>query len=332
MRKILCLILTVCFILSACTAGADRSESESTEKTEYTALKEIDRSVMEPDLEEKLSDNERKLFRDLVDSAAEGKPSASLTKDEEKNSFLIDLLRQSPYFFLVDDYTVSGDCVEFTYVYPKDEQKRIVDFMDSEFLTAANYKAAENDSDLDSMLKIYSYVTGNYVYDTERTDNKQLDSPLFKYPADEIYKMLRDGKTLCFGFAYLVRFCSLQHGVRCFNICGYCRATESGHMWNMFEYDGEYFNCDAGWDISDEGYSKLMHFGKTDNERRVDSLEFEEFKKERFEAMGGADCDDERFKIFRGIKRFTYIRDHEYFMVDGHKQQYIFNSETFEMR
>ena len=332
MQKLLGFALILVILLSGCFAENVKEPEKATPDEEYIALDRIDHSVLEPDEEIMLTDDERKIYSSLVESIIQGKSMAALTQNEETNNLYIEFLKENPYFFLVDEYEIKDGYLMLTYDYPIEKQYEIVGFMDGEFLKIVNYEMTKDDNQLDRMLKIYSYITKNYVYDSKRKDNKELSSPLFRYPDDEVYKILRDKKSLCFGFAYVLKFCYLQYGIKSFNVYGFCKRSGNGHMWVIFEYEGEYYNCDAGWDLSDEGYSKLRNFGKTDNERMVDTLEFEDFSTYHFKEYGEVKCTDERFKIFRGIIRFTYVKDHEFFMVDWQKNQYIFDTETFEMK
>ena len=205
-------------------------------------------------------------------------------------------------------------------------------FIDGEILTIANSRAEEGDNALDVILKIYFAVAHRLTYDDEREDNKLLGSPLYDYPADEIYKALRDGTSLCYGFAYVMRYALLQRGIDCFCVYGECRAHDMGHEWLVFEYDGEYFNCDPAWDRASMGYAKLVHFGKTDEERKGDTLAVRPFAEYHDSAFGEVRCTDGRFSIFRGVIRYSYIREHRYLVEDRNGQQYIFDSETFEMK
>ena len=76
-------------------------------------------------------------------------------------------------------------------------------------------------------------------------------------------------------------------------------------------------------------YSKLIHFGKTDRERKVDTLDMTDFSSYHDPEYGEVSCTDTRFEIFRGMKRFSYVNDHRYYMTDRDNKSYLFDSEAF---
>ena len=329
MKRCICFLLILLSLFLLCSCSGDGVQSF---KDGNINVSELNYCVAEPDEFLMLDENDKKIYSDLTDGIFKRESRIKVSDDREKNLLYIDILRQNPYFFFVEDYSLKNDTVEFSYKYSEEEQKKLKNFMDDELLKIVNYQAEETDNELDHILKVYACITSSFKYDKDRTDNKQPGSPLFDYPADEVYKTLRDKKCLCYGFAYTLRFCLQQYGIECFKISGYCNNTKCGHMWNIFKYDGEYFNCDSGWDITDKGNSKLYHFGKTDNERTVDTLDFPDFGETHYEGYPEVSCTDERFKMFRGIKKYRYTGNHEYYLVDRKKTQYIFNTETFELK
>lgn len=256
----------------------------------------------------------------------------TLSNNTDKNEYYIDLLKQSPYFFFVDDYKLVGDTVQFTYTYSENEQNEMLKFIDESFLEIINTNASKEDNTLDRILNVYGAVARSMSYDHSRTDDKQLDSVLFIYPSDEIYKALKKGESLCYGFAYTLRFALLQLGIDCFCVYGPCRGQGEGHMWNIFKYEGKFYTCDSAWDRSEGEYAQLNHFGKTDKEREVDTLKRIGFSSTFFEEYGEINCTDERFKIFRSINRYTYISPHTYYLEDYDSNEFIFDTETFELK
>lgn len=323
------LLLILCLLLSACSASAPANDS-ATDPTEYPyqPLQAIDYCVLEPDDRARLSDKDKEAYRALMDAMLERADSITLRPDTVSMQDLIDLLRESPYYFFLDEAGIDGDTVHFSYAYTADEQSEMRDFMDSKLMEIANYKAAEDDNTLDTILKIYLAVTHAMAYDHDRTDNKFLGSPLFVYPADEVYKALRDEKSLCYGFAYVMRFALLQRGVDCFCVYGECTSRGDGHEWLIFRYNDRWYHCDPTWDRADSDYAKLIHFGKTDREREVDTLEPIDFASYHDPAFGKVECTDDLFRIFRGINRFSYGGGHRYFMTDINNKESIFDTET----
>lgn len=329
MKRLLILLLIPFLLLTSCTVKVNVKENETTSK--YIVKKNVNHYALEPDKKLVMDKNDIKYYENLMDALLSRKEEVSLSSDKEKNELYLDLLKQSPYFFLVTDAVVEDTKVKFTYQYEKEEHESILKAFDEKLLEIINYNALQTDNELDHMLKIYYYITKNFKYDYSREDNKQLGSERFIYPGDEVYIMFTEGKCICQGFAYLVRFCFLQFDIDCFCVYGQCTAHNEGHMWNIFKYDNQFFTCDAAWDIAETGYSKLMNFGKTENERKVDTLVMEDFYSSHNKEYEGVECTDERFKIFRGIDRYAFIDGHDYYMQDFKNKEKVFNSETFEM-
>lgn len=333
-RSLTAVLIAVCLLLSACSSAAPAKE-DATAPTEYTVLyptvSEIDHCVLEPDDRARMTEKDMIAYRALMGAMLDRDDSVTLRPDTADVDFLLDLLRESPYYYFLSDASVSGDTVHFAYAYPASEQNEMLSFIDEQMLRISNNLASPGDNTLDVILKIYLAVTHEMTYDKERTDNKLLGSPLFIYPADEIYKALRDKKSLCYGFAYVMRFALLQRGIDCFCVYGLCTAHGDGHEWIVFRYDGEWFNCDPAWDRANAYLSKLIHFGKTDREREVDTLVPEDFSSYHDASFGPVTCTDTRFQLIRGINKYSYISGHRYSVTDIHNRQYIFDSESFSI-
>lgn len=321
-------------LLCSCSTKGDSKEKSNNK--EYVAVSTIDRCVVEPDKKAIMTDVDRKNYEALMNALIGQKESVKFTLDnsEKENQkdidFYFDLLRQSPYGFFLKDYEIEKDKAKLSYNYEKEQQEQMKDFLDGEFLKIVNYNAKEEDNELDTILKIYFYITKGFDYDFERTDNKTLDSPLFTYPDKEIYNFLKDKKGLCYGFAYTMRFALLQRGIDCFCVYGDCTSGDDSHMWNIFKYDGAFFNCDSAWDRASGAYAKLYHFGLTDVERDNDALKRVDFYSYHNKEYGKVECTDDRFKIFRTVMRYSYIKEHRFFMEKYGDKDYIFDTQLFD--
>lgn len=331
MKKILLsLLLVLSLLLASCAPAADQNSAVPDETaTEYLAVTEIDHCAVEPDDRAAMSDDDRAAYRRMMDAMLSHQYELTVQGMAGRLDYLLDLMRRSPYYFFLSGARTDGDRVLYSYAYTAEEQQEVLSYMDTELLQIANANAAPTDNELDTILKVYGAVTHRLNYDHERTDNKQLSSPLFDYPADEVYKALRDGKSLCYGFAYILCFALLQRGIDCFTVYGQCRARDMGHMWNIFRYDGAFFHCDPSWDRAEGAYAKLYHFGKTDDERFADTLEARDFADTHLAAYGAVQCDDTRFSIFRDIDRFTYVTGHRFFLKSNSGKEYIFDTSRF---
>jgi hypothetical protein len=113
---------------------------------------------------------------------------------------------------------------------------------------------------------IYKWVCNNIAYDYGlflqnkkqrqklkhlaeiNTWNKQFSSRVFK-------TLLNKEKTICTGYAYLVRELSSHAGLRCVIVDGYSRnavANVNGdadvnHSWNAIQLNSKWYLCDATW-------------------------------------------------------------------------------------
>jgi len=314
-------------LFSSCSADETKNE------TAYKKIEKINHYTVEPDKASAMDDNDQKYFHKLVDAMLDYKDSVKLNSYDKKNDLYLDALKQSPYYFLVKDYTLSDRYLKITYNYTKEEHKNIIKYMDEQFLDIINCNAQKNDNSLDTILKIYGCVAKGFEYDHSRTENYQIDMPIFTYPSDEVYNTFQTKKGVCFSFAYILNYSLLQAGIESFCVYGNCHAHNQAHMWNIFKYDGEYFNCDVVWDRSeDNGYAKLYHFGKTDAERTSDTLTSINFLSTHYPPYAYIKCTDKRFSIFRGIQRFSYIGKHKFFVEDFENNEKIFDTETFEIK
>lgn len=312
--------------------SADIGIIQGGDSDDYQMITEIDHCAVEPDDKLHMTDSDTSYYKKLMNALLTRKDRVKLSNDKDKNEYYIDLLMQSPYYFFADNCVLSGDTVTFTYAYSKEEQQDMLTFLDSKFLDIVNSNASADDNELDKILNIYGAVARSMTYDHTRKDNKQLDSPLFNYPSNEIYKALKDEKSVCYGFAYTLRFALLQAGIDCFCVYGPCSSHGEGHMWNIFKWEDKFYTCDSAWDRSDDGYAQLFHFGKTDKEREADTLERTGFSSAFFDEYGKVECTDETFKMFRGVDRYTYVKPHTYYILYFDKKEAVLDTQTLKMK
>ena len=317
-------------MLCACAAGGDTETTENTENAAMTfsPISAVDPCVVEPDERAVMSDSDREQYRSLMLAMFAREDEVSLSIEGDRADFLLELLRESPYYYFLSSAEAQGSTVRFTYAYTDDEQESMRELIDSEILKIANSEACDGDNELDVILKVYSAVAHRIDYDQKRDDNKQLGSPLFEYPGEEIYTALSEGKGLCQCFAYVLRFALLQRGIDCFCVYGQCKARDMGHEWLIFRYDGEFFNCDPTWDRASAGRAKLVHFGKTDAERLADTLEPVDFAENHNAEYGKVECTDERFAQLRDIVEYRYLGGHRFYIEDRDGNSAVFDTDT----
>lgn len=335
MKRIYALVLALVFMITLCSCDNKRKTeipTPATVDTDYQIITEIDHCVVEPDDELHMTIEDKTYYRSLMESMLNREKKVTLSESKEQNEYYVDLLKQSPYYFFLSECTVKDNTAHLKYAYSKSEQESMLSFIDQSFLQIINSNATADDNTLDRILNIYGAVARAMTYDHARKDNKQLDSPLFQYPGDEIYKALKNGESVCYGFAYTLRFALLQLDIDCFCVYGPCSGRGEAHMWNIFKYKDNFYTCDSAWDRAEEGYACLYHFGKTDKEREADTLTRTGFSSKFFDEYGKIECTDETFKIFRGVSRYTWVNTHTYFTEDFEANEYIFDTTTMEMK
>ena len=339
MKRLLSVVLlfTIIFMLCACKAQApaktEKAENKPTQTKKpepYVAVKEIDHYILEPDDQIHMNEEDEQFYRMIMDSMFNRVETIELTDSADKNWFYLDMVMQSPYFFIVDEYRMFSDYVTFAYKYTEEEQQQVIEFMDTELLKIINTNAEKDDNELDVLLKTHASVASALIYDHDRTDNKKLGSYRFSYPFDEVYRALRDKKGVCYSYAYILRYALLQRGIDCFCVYGQCTNMDEAHMWNVFKYNDKFYTCDPAWDRAEEGLPKLYQFGKTDSERVTDMLAKEGFSSFFYEEYGKVKCEDDMFRMFRGTAEYEYIGNHKYRMIDFNGKESIFDSQTLE--
>ena len=327
--KPFCVILCAVILMTSLFCGC-----KVTPTTEYYGeLTALDHAVLEPDEEARLTEKERVEYRRLLDAVINREETLRLDVSPESCEYFTVLLRENLYAFLLSSYDCSsGGAFSLSYAYSEEEHRDIVRFMDESLLGIVNRNSNERDNKLDKILKLYYSVTDYLTYD-HRTDAKTaLSDPKFRYPEDTVYLALKEKTCKCYGFAYILNFVMRQFGIESFTVYGTCHRQNDSHMWNLFLYDGEAFFCDAAWDRSEDAYSKLTHFGKTESERLSEGVEPVDFASYHEKGYAEPKCTDKRFFIFRGIVRFSPKALHTFFLEDHRNQEYTFDTVSFKMK
>lgn len=113
---------------------------------------------------------------------------------------------------------------------------------------------------------LYKWVCSNIVYDYDLQLLDKAAKRRIKTTAERtawrksfsvlVLKTLREQrKTVCTGYAYLVRELAAQVGIDCQIVDGYCRqanvnvggAGDPNHSWNAVRLHGRWYLCDATW-------------------------------------------------------------------------------------
>jgi hypothetical protein len=122
-------------------------------------------------------------------------------------------------------------------------------------------------TDVDKFRAIYSWVCTNiendyelYVQNKSRREKLQDRPEELKQWNQKInhrffQKLLHEHKTVCTGYAYLVKELAFHAGLTCRIINGYGRTIESNiggsgianHSWNAIQLNNQWYLCDATW-------------------------------------------------------------------------------------
>jgi len=126
---------------------------------------------------------------------------------------------------------------------------------------------AQLDTDAERFRAIYYWIShnirGDYMIMTtnEQTHKKLNNNPSAllqwnKHYKKEVFTMLReDKKTLCTGYAYLLKElanlagleCEIVHGYGKMNLIKSNSTTIPNHSWNAVKLDGKWYLCDVTW-------------------------------------------------------------------------------------
>lgn len=121
-------------------------------------------------------------------------------------------------------------------------------------------------TDVEKFRAIYTWVCTNIANDyglylkNERQREKYTD-PVARqawnreFSARVFEKLLHEHKTVCTGYAYLVKELAFHAGIKCVIVDGYGRTAQSNirgegianHSWNAVQLNGKWYLCDATW-------------------------------------------------------------------------------------
>ena len=137
-----------------------------------------------------------------------------------------------------------------------------------EYLPILAYKLTTHlPTKVEQFRAIYTWVSTNIAYDywaylKNKRKREQLQSDSlalanwnhsFRLKSFKI--LLKEQKTVCTGYAYLIRELAMLAGIPCELIDGYGRTVETNvgepgivnHSWNAVELNGQWYVCDATW-------------------------------------------------------------------------------------
>jgi len=134
-------------------------------------------------------------------------------------------------------------------------------------------------TDVEKFRAIYRWVCDNiendyYAYVKNRRGRKRLAKDSLKlatwnedFTKNTFKKLLKERKTVCTGYAYLIKELANLANIKCEIIDGYGRTTEANigelsipnHSWNAVQLNNKWYLCDATWssgiyDLNDDTF------------------------------------------------------------------------------
>jgi hypothetical protein len=135
-------------------------------------------------------------------------------------------------------------------------------------LPELSYKLTSNlETDVERFRSIYLWVCSNIANDYSQYSKNMGKRKRFKNDSLKLKvwnehfrkisfkKLLRDHKTICTGYAYLIQELSNLAGINCVIIHGFARTSSinvktldvPNHSWNAVELNGKWYLCDPTW-------------------------------------------------------------------------------------
>jgi hypothetical protein len=295
-------------------------------------LTEINHYFVPPDENAHMDDAAKENYRRLVDAVFRRDPEIRLSDSYDENLFSAYMLKECPYYFLVESLKFSGDhkTILLTYAYSERVQTEMVRFLDDEFLSILNGMIRTEDNELERVLKVYRYFSHRieYNYDWYYALHETEDPYLF--PNIEVYEALKTNRGVCHSYSFLCNFALAQLNIDSFGVTGSLIADENEyHMWLLVKINGKFYYCDPTWDRTDDTRVGLNYFGMT-QERRIASgvLPDGNFLQWHEEEYGDAVCDDLTFSIFEDVVDFSFTDNHMIELVYANGEIQTYNTQT----
>ncbi len=100
-----------------------------------------------------------------------------------------------------------------------------------------------------------NYLTNKHKRDKLKNNTGELAQWNKKFSLVVFNKLLTEQKTVCTGYAYLIKELSYHAGLSCVIIDGYGRTTQANiggagianHSWNAIQLNNKWYLCDATW-------------------------------------------------------------------------------------
>lgn len=252
------------------------------------------------------------IYSDLVRQLLFDRPALlQMTDSYDENLTFWTVFHQSPYAFLIKDFTYTSDhtgCY-IEYAYSGEEQADIIAFIDGEYLTILNECVRPGMTDTEKVLSLYHYFGNRVRYNYEWYEAMISSENDWATPDIEVYEALKTNLGVCHSYSYLMQFALQQLDIDCWRITG-AMADDSGfHMWIIAALEGEYYQFDVTWDsAAGDGTVGLHYFGMTDEERIMSGINAD-YRIGIDVALNGLPCTSDRFYWLRDVADYRVLGD-----------------------
>lgn len=159
--------------------------------------------------------------------------------DDDINNAFQSVLYDHPEIFYVKGYSLqkeSGGKYIFIPIYSKkadevDSARKDID----KYVSKALSKVPDGSSDYEKVKDIYEYIVTNTDYEVGSKDS------------DNIYSVMKYGKSVCEGYAKSMMYLLKKEGIECTIITGNVKSSGTAHMWNAVYVDGDWYYVDPTW-------------------------------------------------------------------------------------
>lgn len=189
-----------------------------------------------------LGEDERKIYREMLDGIQKRENKFYLTTSEESriNKTYHALLKDHPELFWVHNrqevYTTSyqgSDYCEFSpgYTYTDQEITEIQQAMQNACQEVRNL-IPEGADTYEKVKTVYSYLIDTAEYASSEDDQN-------------IAGIFWKGQAVCAGYARAVQYLLEQLDIPCIYVEGDARDSDEGHAWDIVQIEGQYYYVDA---------------------------------------------------------------------------------------
>ncbi|MBQ9314024.1 MAG: hypothetical protein IJ220_03335 [Clostridia bacterium] len=126
-----------------------------------------------------------------------------------------------------------------------------------------------SESELQTFLQVYQRLAEYIEYDEYACSKLGKDDEILQYSCRSLKGGILEGKSVCAGYAEILRNSLALKGVECKYVRGSSEIGSSGHAWNQVKMGDNWFNVDLTWDRN-----KIVEKGEVSSEVLKTDSEF----------------------------------------------------------